>query len=104
MEIDTLKIKSNTNLQKGDNFQHLIVANILQKIGFCYGVETDFFQVNKDFYLETYYGWDFYSSKNEMVLDAICDNIVYFYPLDINDAKAQDILQIVKNAIAKQLN
>lgn len=97
-------VNSLSKNKKSDNSQQLIIGNILQKIGFCYGEEANLFQVNKDLYLETYCGWDFYSSKNEIVLDAICDNILYFYPLDIENVKAKDILNLAKNTIAKKMS
>lgn len=94
-------IQSNSNLLKFDNSRSLIIANILEKIRFCYGGAADSFQVNKDLYLDTCYDWHFYASKNEIVLDAICDNVLYFYPLDVEDARAEDILKLAKNAITE---
>lgn len=85
-------------------YQNLVIGITLQEIGFCYAGLAEMFQINLDLYLETYHDYHFYSSKNEIFLDVVCDNLLYFYPLDFEGVAAKEVLILAKNAIDKKLD
>lgn len=99
----TLNRKGKGDISKFNQREYNIIAQILQEIGFSYPLEVDCFQVNKQYYLESYYGWHFYTSKDETVLDAIYDNILHFYPLEVENITAKSIMEIVKIEIKKRI-
>ena len=49
------------------NIGELSIAGSLIEVGFIYAGLAKEFDIDENFYLTTYYGWDFYSSKNEVV-------------------------------------
>ena len=85
------------------NIGELAIAGSLIEVGFIYaGLSKDFY-IDRQLYLATYHGWDFYSSKNEVVLDAVCKEALYLYPLDVENVSAFSVLKRAKSAIEIQI-
>ena len=85
------------------NIGDLAIASALIEIGFCYGGWAKDFYIDRSLHLLSIANWSFYSSKGEIVLDAVCHEALYFYSLDVEDKSAAEVLKRAKLAIAKTI-
>lgn len=77
----------------------LAIGAVLQEIGFCYAGLAKDFHVDYSRKLWNFENWSFYSSKGEIVLDAICFEALYLYALDIEDESAATVMRKVRAAV-----
>jgi len=77
----------------------LAIASALMDIGFVYGGLAKDFHVEVDRHLGNYQGWNFYGSKNEIVLDAVCKEALFLYALDLEDISVAFGLEQALSAI-----